>query len=72
MPDPVEHLIDEEPVARRTTVIVPPELADELGVSELPPPTHTTTTDDNDNDSVPVGAERAAQQDSDEKEVAAK
>jgi cellulose synthase (UDP-forming) len=73
VPDPVEPLVDEEPVGRRTTVIVPPQLAEQLGVPELATvkTPAASTTDDNDNESGPASAERA-QQDSDEKEVAAK
>ena len=74
MPDPVEHLADEDAVMLRTQVIVPPQLAAELGVPELATvtsPAPTTTDDDNDNDSVPAGADRA-HADSDAKEVAAK
>jgi cellulose synthase (UDP-forming) len=69
VPDPVEHLVGDEPVARRTTIIVPPELAEELGAPEL------ATTDDShhDNDNEPVLADaKSAQHDSNAKEVAAK
>ena len=60
MPDPVEHLADEDTVMLRTQVIVPPQLAAELGVPELatvknPAP----TTDDDDNEPVPASADRA-------------
>ena len=73
VPDPVEPLLDEEPVGRRTTVIVPPQLAEQLGVPELASvkTPAASTTDDNDNEPGPASDERA-QQDSDEKEVAAK
>ena len=74
VPDPVEHLADEDTVMLRTQVIVPPQLAAQLGVPELATvknPAPTTTDDDNDNESVPASADRA-QQDSDAKEVAAK
>ena len=68
VPDPVEYLIADEPTARRTTVIVPPELANELGVPELATAKHTATpTHDIDT----TDAERVAQ-DSDQKEAAAK
>jgi cellulose synthase (UDP-forming) len=74
VPDPVEHLVDEDTVMLRTQVIVPPQLAAQLGVPELATgkfPAPTTTDDDNDNDSVPASADRAPQG-SDTKEVAAK
>ena len=68
VPDPVEHLVDDEPQARRTTIIVPPELAEQLGVPELASAKHTASpTNDNDIN----GADRA-EQDSDQKEAAAK
>jgi cellulose synthase (UDP-forming) len=69
VPDPVEHLIDDEPVNRRTTVIVPPQLAEEFGVPEQSSAKHPATDDDN--ESVPADAKRA-QLDSNEKEVASK
>ena len=74
VPDPVEHLADEDTVMLRTQVIVPPQLAEQLGVPEqatVKNPAPTTTEDDNDNEPVPASADRA-RQDSDAKEVAAK
>jgi hypothetical protein len=57
----------------RTQVIVPPQLAEQLGVHEPATDqlTATPNTNDNDNDPVPASADRA-RQDSDAKEVAAK
>ena len=79
VPDPVEHLAGEEPAAPLTTVIVPPELAEALGVPELATAksnalhsghdgTPTTTDHETDHQTEPA-AKRALQ---DEKEVAAK
>ena len=77
---PVEHLVDEEPAAPLTTVIVPPQLAEALGVPELATAksngllssghdgTPTTTDHETDHETEPA-AKQALQ---DEKEVAAK
>jgi hypothetical protein len=80
VPDPVEHLAEEAPAAPLTTVIVPPEMAEALGVPELanaksnglPSAGHdgtSTTTDHETDHQTEPAAKRALQ---DEKEVAAK
>jgi cellulose synthase (UDP-forming) len=71
VPDPVEHLADEDTVMLRTQVIVPPQLAAQLGVPELATDKFPAPTTDDDIEPHPAGAERA-QTDSDAKEVAAK
>ena len=75
VPDVVEHLADEEPVGPRTTVIVPPQVAEKLGLPELaaakPSPEHSTPSDSTPDDDTTL-ADTPKRALADEKEVAAK